>query len=100
MHQYRQILARMRMGDTDRSISRAGLMGRKKAGQVREEAVAQGWLNIETPLPEEAVLAAAFTRKAEEPTQGSLVLPYAQDIQRWHQQGVQGTTIHEALVLK
>ena len=25
MHQYRQILARMRMGDTDRSISRAGL---------------------------------------------------------------------------
>lgn len=98
MHQYRQILARMRMGDTDRSISRSGLMGRKKAGQVREVAVAQGWLNPETPLPEEAVLAAAFTRKAEEPTQGSLVLPYAPDIQRWHQQGVQGTTIHEALV--
>jgi len=98
MHQYRQILARMRMGETDRSISRAGLMGRKKAGQVREEAVAQGWLNPETPIPEEAVLAATFTRKAEEPAQGSLVLPYAQDIQRWHQQGVQGTTIHEALV--
>jgi transposase len=97
MHQYRQILARMRMGDTDRSISRAGLMGRKKAGQVREVAVAQGWLNPETPIPEEAVLAAAFTRKTEEPAQGSLVLPYAPDIQRWHQQGVQGTTIHEAL---
>jgi transposase len=98
MHQYRQILARMRLGETDRSISRAGLMGRKKAGQIREIAEVEGWLNPETPLPEEAVLAAAFTRKAEEPTQSSLILPYAQDIQRWHQQGVQGTTIHEALV--
>jgi len=98
MHQYRQIISRMRLGDTDRSIARAGLMGRKKAGRVREIAEARGWLNKETLLPEETVLAAAFLRKPEEPGQGSLVLPYSQDIREWHQQGIQGTTIHDALV--
>jgi hypothetical protein len=51
MHQYRQILARMRLDETDRSISRAGLMGRKKAGQIGEIAEAQGWLNSEAPCP-------------------------------------------------
>ncbi|NTV15671.1 MAG: hypothetical protein HGA96_17370 [Desulfobulbaceae bacterium] len=41
MYQYRQILSRMRSGDSDRDLSRAGLIGRKKAaerqqrGQVR-----------------------------------------------------------------
>jgi hypothetical protein len=98
MHQYRQIIARMRLGETDRSIARAGLMGRKKAGRIRNIAETRGWLNKETPLPEEAVLAAIFSKKPEEPGQGSLVLPYVQDIRKWHQQGIQGTTIHEALV--
>jgi hypothetical protein len=71
MHPYRQIIARMRLGETDRSIARAGLMGRKKAGRIRDIAEARGWLNKETPLPEEAVLANAFLRKPVEPGQGS-----------------------------
>jgi transposase len=98
MHQYRQILARMRMGETDRSIARAGLMGRKKAGQVREIAEARGWLNPQIPLPEEAELASVFLHKPEVPVQGSLVLPHAEEIRKWYLQGIQGTTIHDALV--
>ena len=35
MFQYRQVLARMRLGDTDRAIARAGLMGRRKLAQLR-----------------------------------------------------------------
>lgn len=32
MHHYRQALARMRRGDSDRDIARSRLMGRKKQG--------------------------------------------------------------------
>jgi hypothetical protein len=54
MHEYRHVLQRMRQGDTDRAISRARLMGRRKAGEVREVAEAGGgggWLDPAVPLP-------------------------------------------------
>ena len=35
MFEYRQVLTRMRLGDTDRAIARTGLMGRRKAAQLR-----------------------------------------------------------------
>jgi len=41
----------MRLGDTDRAISRAGLMGRRKLAQLRRTAEAAGWLDVATPLP-------------------------------------------------
>ena len=54
MYQYRQILTRMRLGESDRAISRTGLMGRQKAGAslraythrqaLREVAGREGWL--------------------------------------------------------
>jgi hypothetical protein len=34
MHKYRQIISRMRLGESNRQIARAGIMGRKKAAQV------------------------------------------------------------------
>ena len=30
-YQYRQVLTRMRLGDSDRAMARTGLMGREKA---------------------------------------------------------------------
>ncbi len=86
MHEYRQIIARMRLGDTDRAIARTGLMGRKKAARIREIALAHSWLNTEKPLPDEADLASVFPRTAEEPSLGSLVVPYAQEVKTWHQE--------------
>jgi hypothetical protein len=44
MFQYRQVVVRMRQGDTDREITRAGLMGRPRAARLRALATAQGWL--------------------------------------------------------
>jgi len=35
MYQYRQVIHRMRMGESDRSIARTGLTGGIKCGQVR-----------------------------------------------------------------
>ena len=99
MHEYRQIIARMRLGDTDRAIARTGLMGRKKAARIREIALAHGWLNTAKPIPDEAELAGVIPRNGEEPS-GSLVLPFAQEVTTWHQEGIRGTTIHDALVRK
>jgi hypothetical protein len=38
MYQYRQVVYRMRLGESDRTIAKAGLMGRRKAGELREIA--------------------------------------------------------------
>ena len=70
MFTIRQILVRMRQGDTDRSIARAGLMGRKKLGLLRRQAAQWNWLDSQQPLPEDAELAAALQRRPEgQPTQ-------------------------------
>ena len=54
---HRQVLLHMRQGETDRSIARAGLMGRRKACQVRAIAEAEGWLDPQGTLPDDKKLA-------------------------------------------
>ena len=58
MFQYRQALARLRAGDTDRELARSGLMGREKVAAFRAIAAEQGWLAPDRALPEEGELAA------------------------------------------
>jgi SagB-type dehydrogenase family enzyme len=60
VYQYRQILARMRSGDTDRAIARSGLMDRHKAAGLRRVAEHAGWLDPRNPLPEDAAVAAGL----------------------------------------
>lgn len=98
MYQYRQVLARMRQGDSDRDIARSKTMGRKKIAQVRETAQQQGWLDPATPLPDDAALAAVFARKESLPsTCVSTLEPWRAQIAQWFASGVQGTTIHATL---
>ena len=49
MFEYRQVLVRMRQGDSDREIARARLMGRVKAAALRATATEQGWLESDQP---------------------------------------------------
>ena len=99
MYQYRQILVRMRRGDSDREIARSKTMGRKKIADVREIANGRGWLVPDSVLPEDSVLASAFTRKEALPTTCiSTLEPWRKQITDWHAAGIQGTTIHAALV--
>lgn len=63
MYQYRQVLVRMRQGDSDRDIDRSKIMGRKKKmAAVREIATERGWLSPGSALPDDAQLATAFSR--------------------------------------
>ena len=89
MFEYRQVLTRMRLGDTDHAIARAGLMGRRKAA---------GWLDVATPLPAEPELAVSLGSVRTQPAVVSLAEPHRERITRWWRQGIQGTTIHGALV--
>lgn len=100
MHQYRNIIVRMRMGESDRALSKAGLIGRKKAKQVRRMAQAQGWLDTSEPLPDDPVLADVLGHPSPPSPSTSLVLPYQEEVTRWWKQSITGTAIHQALVRK
>jgi len=60
MYEYRQVIVRMRLGESDRAIARAGLMGRNKIKNVRELASRRGWLDLDNELPNDAELVARF----------------------------------------
>lgn len=98
MHEYRQILVRMRLGESDRELAKAGLIGRRKAGELRTVAAEQGWLDASGPLPEDAQLAAALARPRERPPVPSSIEPYRGQVKAWHEQQIAGTTIYRALV--
>ncbi len=98
MYEYRQILVRMRQGDSDRQIAKARLMGRPKAADLRRVATEHGWLNVEQPLPEDKALAEVLLAKDPQPGPSSQVEPIREKILAWKQAGITGTTIHQALV--
>ncbi|WP_425129054.1 hypothetical protein [Burkholderia vietnamiensis] len=72
MHQYRQVLVRIRHGDSDRELARCRYMGRRKLAALRELAEQRGWLKPDAPLPDDAEIAAALgsPRKATSTVSG------------------------------
>ena len=85
MYQYRQVLTRMRLGDSDRAVDRSGLMGRQKAGAclraythrqaLREVAGREGWLEPSIVLPDDATLAQVVWSPTSRTQSKSSVLP-------------------------
>ena len=97
MFQYRQVLVRLRQGDSDRDIARSRLMGRKKLGRLRELAEQMGWLDPAQPLPDDVALAVALTPTRVAANTVSTLAPFASLIREWCAQGLQGTTMHAVL---
>lgn len=60
MHEYQEVLCRMRLGQTDRAISRDRGLGRCKVGTLRALAAEQGWLAEDSPVPSAAQMVAAL----------------------------------------
>lgn len=97
MFQYRSVLVRLRRGESERELSRARLMGRRKLAQFRELAAARGWLDPQAPLPDdESIVAAMGPAKRPASTISSLEA-FRPLVDQWLEQGVQGTAIHSAL---
>ena len=93
MYEYRQVLLRMRLGETDRALAKTGLMGRRKLGEVRRVAECTGWLDPARSLPDDATLAERFGKRAVAVSSVSLVEPFAEDVTRWWRDGIAATTI-------
>jgi hypothetical protein len=92
--EYRQVLVRMRQGDSDRDIAGAHLMGRSKLKTVRQVALTHGWLDPGRPLPDDAELAGIFGRDPKVPRSCiSTLEPFRDLVRGWFNAGVQGTTI-------
>jgi transposase len=98
MHEIRQVIVQMRLGLTDRQIAKAGLMGRRKASELRRIASELGWLDKESLLPENATLASLLGQRPLRKITPALILPYRDQVTRWWSEGIKGTTIHQALV--
>jgi len=98
MHQYRQVLSRMRLGESDRQIYAAGLMGRRTVSKLRKKANKAGWLDPARPLPTEAELFEALNRPrtAQARARSSLEAHRAQ-IERWVEDHISGVLIHRTL---
>jgi len=73
-------------------------MGRAKLAKIRALAQQWGWLDPHQDMPSDAALAEGLARRAVKPSSVSLVEPYRDQVERWWRQGIQGTTIHAALV--
>ena len=98
MYEYRQIIHCMRLGQSDRAIAGMKLAGRAKCARVRSIAREKGWLTG-GPLPDDDQLSALLAvSKPPNKSQVSLTAPYERMIKTWVAQGVQATTIYQALV--
>ena len=97
MFQYRAVLVRLRQGDSDRDIARSRLMGRPKVAALRALAGSEGWLTADTPLPEDAQIAAVVGKARRARSTISTVEPFREVVARWAEQGVGGVAIHAAL---
>lgn len=97
MFQYRHVLVRLRAGDSEREIARSRLMGREKLAAFRALAASVGWLAADTPLPDDAQLAAVVGRVRRARTCVSSVEPHRELVARWLDNGVGAAAIHAAL---
>jgi transposase len=98
MYQYRQILVRMRRGDSDRDIARSKSMGRRKIAQLREIAREHDWFAPDVAIPDDQALAAVLGRRETVPASCiSTLEPWREQVAKWRGAGIAGTTIHATL---
>lgn len=96
MYQYRQIIIRLRSGESMRSIGRTKLADRKTVRKIYKLAKQQGWLNTGSEIPKDEVLI-KFLSETNPVARGKLISPYQLQIEAWHSQGIHGSTIYAAL---
>lgn len=97
MYEYRQVISHMRLGESDRAIAKSALVSRTKARQIRAIAVKEGWLNALIELPTDEILFNFFGKRIQRTSSESFSQPFENEIMQWVLQGIQASTIHQAL---
>jgi len=97
MYEYRAIIYRLRQGMTARQIAKSGLAGRHKINAIRQLANQHGWLNLQTPLPDELAVAQIFDNNPQRKPQSTVDI-YQEFIVSAINDGANATVIHEQLI--
>jgi hypothetical protein len=97
MYEIRQIIQRLRMGESTRQIARSQHVGRAKVDSIHAVALDQNWLDPLGKIPEDTVLATFFTPARKTPQNISSVEPFREEILKWPAQGINATTMRRAL---
>lgn len=97
MFQYRQVLVRLRAGDSVRELARSRLMGRDKLATLRTVAQQQGWLDPQAEIPDDQAIASALGPGRRASSTVSSLEAHREVVKRWFEAGVQGRAIHGAL---
>ena len=95
---YRQVLTCLRMGESVRAIARSGLVGRQKAGALRDVAVREGCLEASSVLPDDATLAQVLQVPSSRPQSASSVVRYQDKVMACWRQCIRNVAIHQAFV--
>lgn len=98
VHEIRNIIVRMRLGESDRQLAKAGLIGRSKAAKIRSLAKEKGWLDKSVALPDNLEVESTVLKPCRKQLSGSLVKPYANQVKKWIEEGITATVIHRNLV--
>ena len=93
----REIIHRLRTGQSDRAISRDMHLSRHTVRKYRELADKADYLDPSTPLSEAQALAAALGPEPRPPVTESTVLPYKEVVIELLEQGVEMMTIFDRL---
>jgi hypothetical protein len=83
MFHFRQVLVRLRAGDTVREVARAGLMSRGKQAELVAVAKERGWLEPGNDLPDDEAIAAAMAPRKRAASTVSAAEPMREVVQRW-----------------
>ena len=95
MLQYRQVLVRLRQGDSDRDIARAGLMG-PEGGRFPRARSSPRLARSATALPDDAESPRRSARRAGRAQRSPRGAPSSR-VERWHDEGISGVAIHAVL---
>lgn len=97
MNRLRDVIYRLRVGDSDRAIALDTRLSRLTVRKYREFAEAQGYLDPIIPLPEVQTLDAVLGEAPSPPRTPSTVLPYKELVEKLLEQGVEMTAIFDRL---
>jgi transposase len=97
MNVLRELVHRLRMGESDRAIASDMHIGRNTVSKYRHLSEKHGYLNPDTELPEVKVLAAVLGPAPQPPRTVSTVLPYQQVVEELLELDVEMMTIFDRL---
>ena len=97
MNHLRELIYRLRAGESQRRIAKDLSMSRTTVSKYRTWAKSQGYLDTASPLPDDATLAAAWGEPTRPTRAESSVEPYREIVQAWVEKGVEMTAIWQHL---